>query len=143
MRGAVGAPWISRRPMSWRAAASQAGDAVATFRIATTEKWKNKDGEKKERTEWHNITFFGRLAEVIEQYVHKGDPIYIEGKLQTDKWQDKDGNDRYTTKIIGQSMQMMGSKQDGEQSERPARRRPEPAQQEPLDDDGFDSDIPF
>ena len=125
------------------------GSAVASFRIATTEKWRNKDGEQQERTEWHNVTIFGKLAEVVEQYVKKGDPLYIEGKLTTDKWQDRDGNDRYTTKVVANQMQMLGSKRDGQRPQREDREtsrqsatpRDEPRQGE--SDSFFDDDIPF
>lgn len=97
------------------------GSAVANISIATTEKWKNKAGEKQERTEWHRIIFFGKLAEIAGQYLKKGAPVYIEGRIQTDKWQDKDGNDRYTTKIIADRMQMLGTKADaGAAAARPA-----------------------
>jgi single-strand DNA-binding protein len=85
------------------------GEAVTTINVATTESWKDKNsGEKKEQTEWHRITFYRRLAEVVGQYVRKGSQIYVEGRLQTRKWQDKEGVERYTTEIIADSMQMLG-----------------------------------
>ncbi len=88
------------------------GEAVTNITVATTESWKDKNtGEKKELTEWHRITFYRRLAEVAGQYLKKGSQIYIEGRLQTRKWQDKDGNDRYTTEIIADTMQMLGGRQ--------------------------------
>jgi single-strand DNA-binding protein len=87
------------------------GQAVANCTIATSESWKDKNtGEKQERTEWHRIVFFGRLAEIAGEYLKKGSQIYVEGRLQTRKWQDKDGNDRYTTEIVANEMQMLGSR---------------------------------
>lgn len=87
------------------------GDAVTNLRVATTDRYKDKaTGEMKEVTEWHRIAFFGRLAEVAGEYLKKGSQIYVEGKLQTRKWQDKDGQDRYTTEIRGEVMQMLGSR---------------------------------
>lgn len=89
---------------------TQGGDAVASFSIATSEQWKDKNtGEKKEATEWHRCTAFGRLGEVAGEYLAKGSSVYIEGKLTTRKWQDKDGQDRYTTEIVVQSLKMLGS----------------------------------
>jgi single-strand DNA-binding protein len=84
------------------------GRAVANFRIATTEQWTNKDGGKEERTEWHRIVAWGRLGEICGEYLHKGKQVYIEGKLQTRSWEDRDGNKRFTTEILAQSMQMLG-----------------------------------
>jgi single-strand DNA-binding protein len=90
---------------------SPSGQAVANVTLATSESWKDKTtGEKQERTEWHRIVFFGRLAEIAGEYLKKGAQIYIEGRLQTRKWQDKDGNDRYTTEIVANDMQMLGSR---------------------------------
>jgi len=88
------------------------GDAVTNVAVATTESWKDKNsGEKKELTEWHRITFYRKLAEIAGQYLKKGSQIYIEGRLQTRKWTDKDGVERYTTEIIADTMQMLGSRQ--------------------------------
>ena len=88
---------------------TNSGMAVATLSLATAESWKDRDsGETKDKTEWHRVVFFGRVAEVAEQYLRKGSQIYIEGRLQTRKWQDRDGNDRYTTEIVGSDMQMLG-----------------------------------
>lgn len=88
------------------------GDAVTNVAVATTESWKDKNsGEKKELTEWHRITFYRKLAEIAGQYLKKGSQIYVEGRLQTRKWTDKDGVERYTTEIIADSMQMLGSRQ--------------------------------
>jgi single-strand DNA-binding protein len=90
------------------------GDAITNIRVATTDKWKDKaSGEMKEATEWHRISFFGRLAEVAGEYLKKGSQIYVEGSLRTRKWQDKEGQDRYSTDIRGDVMQMLGSRQGG------------------------------
>ncbi len=90
---------------------SPSGQAVANVTLATSEAWKDRNsGEKQERTEWHRIVFFGRLAEVAGEYLKKGAQIYVEGRLQTRKWQDKDGNDRYTTEVVATDMQMLGSR---------------------------------
>ena len=94
----------------------QSGDAVANVSLATTESWKGKQtGEKQERTEWHNLVFYGRLAEIAGEYLKKGSRIYAEGKLQTRKWQDKNtGSDRYTTEIIVNEMQMLDTRRSGD-----------------------------
>lgn len=84
------------------------GDAVANVSIATTEKWKDKEGNKKESTEWHRVVFFGKLAEVVGEYLKKGSQIYVEGRLKTRKWQNKDGVDQYTTEINADTMLMLG-----------------------------------
>ena len=89
------------------------GDAVANFSIATTDTWKDKNGMRQERTEWHNISMYRRLAEIAGEYLKKGSSVYVEGRLQTRKWQDKNGQDRYTTEIICDQMQMLGSKNGG------------------------------
>jgi len=86
------------------------GKAVTSFSMATSEKYKDKDGERQEKTEWHNIVLWQRLAEVAKEYLNKGDLIYIEGKIQTRSYDDKDGSKRYFTEIVGQRMQMLGSK---------------------------------
>lgn len=88
------------------------GDAACSFSIATTESWKDKQsGEKKEKTEWHNISMFGKLAEIAGQYLKKGSQVYLEGRLETRKWQDKEGKDRYTTEVKVSEMKMLGSRQ--------------------------------
>lgn len=92
---------------------TQAGTAVASFSLATSERFKGKTGEWEEKTEWHNITLWGRLAEISGEYLSKGKTVYIEGRLQTRKWQDRDGKDRYTTEIVGDRMQMLSGKGDG------------------------------
>uniref|UniRef100_C6E9H8 Single-stranded DNA-binding protein n=1 Tax=Geobacter sp. (strain M21) TaxID=443144 RepID=C6E9H8_GEOSM len=89
------------------------GTAVASFSVATTEKFKGKDGNWEEKTEWHNITLWARLAEIAGEYLSKGKTVYIEGRLQTRKWTDKEGKDRYTTEIVGEKMQMLSSKGEG------------------------------
>lgn len=88
------------------------GTAVASFSLATTEKIKNSKGEWEDKVEWHNITLWAKLAEVASEYLTKGKSVYIEGRLQTRKWQDKDGNTRYTTEIVGEKMQFLGGKGD-------------------------------
>lgn len=94
------------------------GQAVASFSLATSEKFKSKSGDWEERTEWHNITLWGKLAEIAGEYLAKGKTVYIEGRLQTRKWQDKNGNDRYTTDIVGDKMQMLSGK--GERRSEPS-----------------------
>lgn len=89
------------------------GDAIANLRVATTDTWKDKEGNKQEATEWHSVVFFGKQAEVCGQYLKKGSQIYVEGSLRTRKWQDKEGNDRYTTEIRGDRMQMLGGRGGG------------------------------
>jgi single-strand DNA-binding protein len=125
------------------------GDAVTNIRIATTETWKDKNGEKQEHTEWHRVAFFGRLAEIAGEYLKKGSPVYVEGRLQTRKWQDKDGQERYTTEIRADRMQLLGGR--GASTE-PMSREPAPAAQEggakaqPRKGGAFDEmddDIPF
>lgn len=87
------------------------GKAVSNLSVATSESWKDKQsGEQQERTEWHRVSMFGRLAEIAEEYLRKGSQVYLEGKLQTRKWQDKEGRDRYTTEIVADEMQMLGGK---------------------------------
>jgi single-strand DNA-binding protein len=90
--------------------------AVASFSVATSEKFKNKSGDMEERTEWHNVVLWGKLAEIAKEYLSKGKTVYIEGRLQTRKWQDKDGRDRYTTEVVGDRMQMLSPKGDGGRS---------------------------
>ena len=90
---------------------TQTNTAVATLSVATSESWKDKEtGEQREKTEWHRVVFFGKLAEIAEQYLEKGSQVYLEGKLQTRKWQDKDGNDKYTTEVLGNEMNMLGGR---------------------------------
>lgn len=90
------------------------GSAVANLRIATTRNWKDKQsGERVEETEWHSVVLYDRLGEIAGEYLKKGRPVYIEGRLKTRKWQDKDGNDRYTTEIVGETMQLLGGREGG------------------------------
>lgn len=112
-------------------------EVIANISLATTEKWKDKNGEQQEKTEWHRIVFFGKLAGVVEKYVKKGAHLYIEGKLQTRKWQDKTGRDCYTTEVVAAVMDMLGSKPRAEES--PVT-EPKPAPTSPGD---FDDDLPF
>jgi len=100
-----------------------AGTAVASFSVATSEKYKNKAGEWEEKTEWHNVTLWARLAEIAGEYLAKGKTVFVEGRLQTRKWQDRDGKDRYTTEIVGEKMQMLGGKGDGSGSGRSSESR--------------------
>ena len=87
------------------------GGAITNISVATTDVWKDKNGEKQEKTEWHRVAFFGKLAEIAGEYLKKGSQVYVEGRLQTRKWQDKEGQDRYTTEIIADRMQMLGSRE--------------------------------
>lgn len=123
------------------------GQAVCNISIATTESWNDKtSGEKVEKTEWHRVVFFRRLAEIAGEYLRKGSQVYIEGRLQTRKWQDQSGNDRYTTEIVANDMQMLGSKGGGVasmSSEPPSNLQPEPVSAGSTSSDDFDDDIPF
>lgn len=131
------------------------GEAIANITLATTDTWKDKSGEKQERTEWHRVSFFGRQAEVVGEYLKKGSQIYVEGRIQTRKWQDKEGQDRYTTEIVADRMQMLGSKSSGGGSFEVVENRPAaassgaaaaPAKAAPAAKgsfDNFDDDIPF
>ena len=144
------------------------GAAVCNLRIATTRNWKNKDsGEKMEETEWHSVVLYDRQAEIAGEYLKKGRPVYIEGRLKTRKWQDKEGVDRYTTEIVADSMQLLGGREGmgggaggddegGAQNERSAPpQRPAPASRPPAQAaakpapksatgfDNMDDDIPF
>ena len=87
------------------------GQAVANVRLATNESWRDKEtGENQERTEWHAVVFFGKPAEIVKEYLHKGSQVYVEGRIRTRKWQDRDGHDRYTTEIVANDMQMLGGR---------------------------------
>ena len=127
---------------------TQGGSAIANIRIATSESWKDREsGEMQERTEWHRVVFFSRLAEIVAEYLKKGSQIYIEGRLQTRKWQDKDGQDRYSTEIVANEMQMLGGRGGGTANfdARPSGEASQTssgtATKPPVDD--FDDDIPF
>jgi single-strand DNA-binding protein len=89
------------------------GDAVTNIRIATTDTWKDKSGEKQEHTEWHRVAFFGKTAEIAGEYLKKGSPVYVEGRIRTRKWQDKEGQERYSTEIVGDRMQLLGGRGGG------------------------------
>jgi single-strand DNA-binding protein len=131
------------------------GEAVTNATLATSENWKDKSGEKQEKTEWHNLVFYRRLAEIAGEYLKKGSQIYVEGKLQTRKWQTKEGQDRYTTEIIVNEMQMLGSKAGGGSFEvvennKPAasasgvaKAAPSTGSGQARGFDNFDDDIPF
>lgn len=147
---------------------TQAGKAIANLTVATSESWKDQSGEMQEKTEWHRVSIFGKLAEIAGQYLKKGSQVYLEGKLQTRKWEDQNGNDRYTTEVVLDPfrgvMQMLGGKQEqGQQSaqggyakppqnktmaqrgeeyqKQPPKNAKEPGQ--PAGDIDFDDDIPF
>ena len=126
------------------------GGAVANITIATSESWKDKKtGNQQERTEWHRVVFFNRLAEIVEQYVKKGSKLYVEGSIRTRKWQDQDGQDRYTTEIVGSEMQMLDSKTPSGPGEGPKERSPlalhgaDGGQSSSQAAPNFDKDIPF
>jgi len=130
----------------------QDGTCVCNIRIATTERFKDRNGERQDRTEWHRVVLWGKLGEIANQYLHKGSQVYIEGKIETRKWQDRDGNDRYSTDIRAREMKMLGGKGEGAppRSSTPAEK---PAQSAPADDPfadapafndvPVDDDIPF
>jgi len=134
------------------------GDAVTNLRIATTESWKDKSGEKQEKTEWHTVVLFGRLAEIAGEYLKKGRPVYIEGRLQTRKYTDKEGVEKYSTEVVADRMQLLGSRDGGgggagdtdfsagpATSGAPAKSgggAPKGSGAKPKTDD-FDDDIPF
>lgn len=122
------------------------GDAVTNVTIATSETWKDKSsGEKQEKTEWHRVTFYRRLAEVAGEYLKKGSQVYVEGRLETRKWTDKEGKDRYTTEIIANEMKMLGARGGGGGDSAPAE-KPEPAAKPAAKAGSFndmEDDIPF
>ena len=118
------------------------GNAIANLSLATSEQWKDKSGAKQEKTEWHRVSFFGKLAEIVGEYVKKGAQIYVEGRLQTRKWQDKDGQDRYTTEVVADRMQMLGARAANGNDPAPSEPNPKPARA-PSKFDSLESDIPF
>ncbi len=119
------------------------GGAVTNLSVATNESWKDKQtGEQKERTEWHKVAMFGRLAEIAAEYLRKGSQVYVEGRLRTRKWQDKDGNDRWTTEIIADEMQMLGGRGGGG-APASGESYSQSAPQRAAEPDDFDDDIPF
>lgn len=137
--------------------AMPSGKAVTNVRIATSDSWRDKQtGEQKEQTEWHTVVFFDRLAEIAAEYLRKGSQVYVEGRLRTRKWQDKAGNDRYTTEIVANEMQMLGSRGGGQMGGESGggRRGGSPGAMDPRgdldagsggrgEDPVFDDDIPF
>lgn len=116
------------------------GAAVANFSIATSKKFKDKNGERQERTEWHRLVAFNRTAEVVGEYLRKGSKVFIEGRLQTRKWTDKEGVERYSTEIIVDNLQMLDGKPAGDRPAAPAR---QPPARGSRTDDEFDDDIPL
>ena len=131
------------------------GGAITNISVATTDVWKDKNGDKQEKTEWHRVAFFGKLAEIAGEYLKKGSQVYVEGRLQTRKWQDKDGADKYTTEIVANAMQMLGSRQGmgggaPDRAEPPSERESgaakpagKPAAKAGGKFDDFEDDIPF
>ena len=131
------------------------GAAISNISIATSASWKDKEsGEMQEKTEWHKVVFFGRLAETVSEFLKKGSQVYVEGRLQTRKWQDKEGNDKYTTEIVANEMQMLGGKPSGgnydkssappSESSSGSSRPSKAAPSRPAADENFvDDDIPF
>jgi single-strand DNA-binding protein len=123
------------------------GSAVTNLSVATSESWKDKQtGEQKERTEWHKVAMFNRLAEIAAEYLRKGSQVYIEGKLRTRKWQDRDGNDRWTTEVIADEMQMLGGRGGGGGGSAPMSSGQDsgpPSAPPQTGPDDFDDDIPF
>jgi single-strand DNA-binding protein len=124
------------------------GDAMVNISLATTENWRDKNGEKQEKTEWHRVVMFGKVAEIAGEYLKKGSPAYFEGRLQTRKWTDKEGQDRYTTEIVADRMQMLGSRSGGSarampDDEAPASSRPASTAQQGGGIDDLEDDIPF
>tara|TARA_R110000796_G_scaffold64465_2_gene149396 strand:+ start:3517 stop:4002 length:486 start_codon:yes stop_codon:yes gene_type:complete len=136
------------------------GDAVANLAVATSESWKDKQGQQQEKTEWHRVSIFGKVAEIAGEYLKKGSMVYLEGQLQTRKWQDKDGNEKFTTEVVlkqySGKLQMLGNKgssSSNDQGSRPEpqtsqqsgynNQQPNPRAQKPEPDFDFDDDIPF
>ncbi len=135
----------------------QDGTCVCNIRLATTERFKGRNGERQERTEWHRVVLWGKLGEIANQYLHKGSQVYIEGRIETRKWQDRDGNDRYSTDIRAREMKMLGGKGEGAPrtstpAEKPSQAAPsanDPSTNDPFADAPafnnipVDDDIPF
>lgn len=131
---------------------TQGGQTVCNLRVATTDKYKDREGAWVDRTEWHTVTVWGKQAEACGQYLHKGKQVYVEGRLQTRKWQDKEGKDRYSTEVVADNVRFLGGREEGVREE-----RREPAQDRqrtggggtgswgdtPSQSDGSDTDIPF
>lgn len=119
------------------------GEQVANFTIALNERYKAKDGNVVENVEYVRIVLYRRLAEIAAQYLHKGSQVYIEGRLKTRKWQDNNGQDRYTTEIQGDNLQMLGGRQDEPKQAKPSKAKPDPLSAIAEQDDGFNDGIPF
>jgi single-strand DNA-binding protein len=123
------------------------GDAIASFSIATTESWKDKQGHKQEKTEWHRISMFGKLAEIAGEYLKKGSTCYVEGRLQTREWEDKEGNKRQTTEVVADRMQMLGGKSapgsTDSDARQPGAHEAKPNEQNSSDFDDFEDSVPF
>jgi len=118
------------------------GNAVTNISVATTNSWKDKEsGERQEETEWHRVVFFGRLAEIASEYLKKGSQVYVEGRLQTRKWEDKEGNDRWTTEIVANDMQMLGERISSSSNSDNLSAQKQSGSEFATDD--FDDDIPF
>ena len=119
------------------------GKTVCTISIASSESWNDKEtGDKQERTEWHRVVFYGRLAEIAGDYLKKGSQVYVEGKLQTRKWEDKEGKERWTTEIVANQMQMLGDRMSQGASNQNNVTKPDSSSNEFVDEE-FDDDIPF
>ena len=123
--------------------AMPSGNAVTNISVATSESWNDREtGEKQEKTEWHRVVFFNRLAEIAAQYLKKGSQVYVEGKLQTRKWEDKEGNERWTTEVVANQMQMLGDRMSGDMSNDNASSSQSTSDND-FSTDEFDDDIPF
>ena len=123
--------------------AMPSGNAVTNISVATSESWNDREtGEKQEKTEWHRVVFFNRLAEIAAQYLKKGSQVYVEGKLQTRKWEDKEGNERWTTEVVANQMQMLGDRMSGDISNDNASSSQSTSDND-FSTDEFDDDIPF
>lgn len=121
---------------------SQSGAAITTLSVATSESWKDKEGNQQERTEWHRVKAFGRLAEIMSEYLKKGAQVYIEGSLRTEKYTDKNGVEKYATDVIADEMQMLGGKPEGQRTERP-QSRPASRERAPQREFAPDDDLEF
>ena len=123
--------------------AMPSGNAVTNISVATSESWNDRDtGEKQEKTEWHRVVFFNRLAEIAAQYLKKGSQVYVEGKLQTRKWEDKEGNERWTTEVVANQMQMLGDRMSNDMSNDNASSSQSRSDND-FSTDEFDDDIPY
>lgn len=122
--------------------AMPSGNSVTNVSVATSESWNDKNsGERQEKTEWHKVVFFGRLAEIADQYLKKGSQVYVEGKLQTRKWEDKEGNDRWTTEIVANQLEMLGERMSSGSNQ--PNNMDQSKSNSSFNDEGFDDDIPF